>query len=373
MKFDCRMLVIARREGASGEVVMRLQGFDDKRRIWRLTDASGMIWTRTPSEISALALSDARGQAFLDAVKARRGRATPADVKVIWPTTVEILRAMVCAAEVENCDAIELLQGEGSPMARLYAALALAQAYPTAPREPLARKLGQGKAFTLARLRFGNHRNRDWFSLVKLNAVRAACGWAAMTWDEAALAGLIYCGQPWEDFVDRTAIDRVGVTDSGVDPVAGSGGDEKPAPIEAKPGVVAGVRAEPAASLAETVRRHAEPEPPVTKPGRQRAYPAPRKVELHGGILPEPFKRSVSLATGPQIKNDTQGQVNVEAGRVLTEVARERTANALDDEATLPISLRVRRGRRVECGEETAAFCGDPPPGRSALAQRARP
>ena len=126
---------------------------------------------------------------------------TPADVVVVMPSDDEIWRAARAAAGLTGDSAVDMLNGVGAVRARFYAAVALAFAYPTAPRLTLARKLGLPSA--MATVRAELRREASQFDLAALNAVRAACGWREMTAAEAAAAPLTYCGRPWTEFVDR--------------------------------------------------------------------------------------------------------------------------------------------------------------------------
>ena len=158
---------------------------------------------------------------------------TPADIVVRWPSAEEIARAAFSAAKAEGCDAIAMLNGAGAPfdgtrVARLYAVIALAQQYPTAPRADLSRKLGCKKAAHDARayLRQGKWRT---FSLDRLNAVRAACGWSAMTWEEAVAAPMTLCGRHWTEFVALRCDDGMSPAAA---PLGGSGAENELPPIQ---------------------------------------------------------------------------------------------------------------------------------------------
>ena len=157
----------------------------------------------------------------------------PADIVVRWPSAEEIARAAFAAAKAEGCDAIAMLNGAGAPfdgtrVARLYAVIALAQQYPTAPRADLSRRLGCKKAAHDARayLRQGKWRT---FSLDRLNAVRAACGWAAMTGEEAFAAPMTLCGRHWTEFVALRCDDGMSPAAA---PLGGSGAENELPPIQ---------------------------------------------------------------------------------------------------------------------------------------------
>jgi hypothetical protein len=152
---------------------------------------------------------------------------SPADVKIVWPTSCEIARAVFVAAALEGYDALDVLQGTGSARARAYAAVALAHQFPTAPRSALGRKCGNDTCLPNFRsgLKTGTLK---WFDLARLNAVRAALGWSDMTFDEALVAPLLYCGRPWEEFIDRAA---TGIPVGVEAPVAGSEIGKEPSPI----------------------------------------------------------------------------------------------------------------------------------------------
>ena len=129
---------------------------------------------------------------------------SPADIIVQWPSAEEFARAVFAAAKAEDCDPIDVFNGEGSTRARVYAALALAHRFPTAPRTVIARKCGDTRALDNFRQMRRNGGGK-WLSINRLNGVRAALGWPAMREDEIDDATRIYNGRSWQDFVDRTA------------------------------------------------------------------------------------------------------------------------------------------------------------------------
>lgn len=178
---------------------------------------------------------------------------TPADVIVRWPSAREIWRAVEAAAELEGEDAIEVFLGTWGMRARVYAFLAVAHEYPTCPRAALGRKFGDEKLAgqVRAKLRAGR---MAWFSLQRLNEVRAACRWWSMTAEQAEAATLLYCGRSFEEFLPggsdaapvagRSGPDEIAACGPDASPLsswsedgrsnseAGSGGKEKPAQIE---------------------------------------------------------------------------------------------------------------------------------------------
>ena len=127
---------------------------------------------------------------------------TPDDVVAVMPDDETIVRAVFAAAARTGDSAVDVLNGAAGVHARYYAGIALAQEYPTAPRRTLSRKLGCERALSAARAEM-TKRAAAWFDLGKLNGVRAACGWADMTLDEARAAPLTFCGRRWDEFLDR--------------------------------------------------------------------------------------------------------------------------------------------------------------------------
>ena len=162
---------------------------------------------------------------------------TPADIPVEWPTCHEIARAVFVASALEGFDPIDVIQGFGSVRARAYAFIALAHEFPTAPRIALGRKLGKEATSVGARSALVGL-GWAWFDLERLNAVRAACGWSDMAMDQVRDAPLIYCGRSYTEFLPRKSDDGLpfcAVSDLPL-PVACSGGEKEPAPIQSSDG-----------------------------------------------------------------------------------------------------------------------------------------
>lgn len=128
----------------------------------------------------------------------------PDEIPVVWPSSEQIARAVFVAAALEGDDPIDVLQGVAGARSRVYAFLALAFEFPTAPRATLGRKVGKAECAKGARkaLVAGAW---SWFDLGRLNAVRAALGLPDMTLEDAKAAPLLYCGRSWEEFADRSS------------------------------------------------------------------------------------------------------------------------------------------------------------------------
>ena len=200
-----------------------------------------------------------------------------------------------------------------------------------------------------------------WFDLARLNAVRAALGWSDMTFDEALDAPMLYCGRPWEEFVDRCVdgiADSLGplVVDVGF-PVAGSGGDEEPAPTQSSDGRADG-RALALASAARAMRA-ANPQPQrVTPPALVTAVTRRALNNAPPAATGKPLFALAPKDTRNEIA-DNRRPTNELQGRLLNEAYRGTTSFRPDPPAERRGAVNV-----------TAEFCGDPPAHRSALAQR---
>ena len=268
----------------------------------------------------------------------------PDEISAVWPSPEQIARAVFVAAALEGDDPIDVLQGSAGARSRTYAFLALAFEFPTAPRSALARKFGKAEGANGARkaLVAGAW---SWFDLGRLNAVRAALGLPDMTLEDAKAAPLLYCGRSWEEFADRGAEQREAPTSSAVEPAAGSGGDEKPAPIiedralveEAAPLASPGV-ASPEAGGGSDI-------PPATIPKAERVAAVERRKAFLRGEPPE--AREIEDKRRPR---------NELTDRLLSESHRGVTSFRPDPPAEKRGAVNV-----------TADLMGDPSPERSAL------
>ncbi len=113
--------------------------------------------------------------------------------EILWPSAEAVARAIVAAARLEDEDPILTLEGNYGMRGRVYAMLALAHAFPTAPRVRLAICVGARAASAykfLSNVRnIVRGRNRQkWFDAARLNAVCAELGWPKMSFTDAEKA-----------------------------------------------------------------------------------------------------------------------------------------------------------------------------------------
>ena len=305
----------------------------------------------------------------------------PDEIPVVWPSSEQIARAVFVAAALEGDDPIDVLQGSAGAGSRAYAFLALAFEFPTAPRSALARKFGKAECANGARkaLVAGAW---SWFDLGRLNAVRATLGLPDMTLEDAKAAPLLYCGRAWQEFADRGAEQREAPTSSAVDPAAGSGGDEKPAPIVES---VSEPKADESERLAAVERRKAwaRPEPgdkpeedfvnlsapvenpvpqpevksePVCQPETAPAPPAPLRETCTSAAALTPSSRAVSLAGAARAMQAAKPQ------------PQRVTPPAL---VTRPVEREIKGAPRP--GGSNALFAPSPKEPRAEVADTRRP
>lgn len=323
---------------------------------------------------------------------------SPADIEARGPAPDDIVRAAFAAARLEGDDPLDVLQGRGGVHARVYAFLALAHQYPTAPRRTLAARCGHSGAANLAR--HAALRGGGWFDLGRLNAVRAALGWPPLGAAAAADAALLYCGRSWREFLpsgaqdvgdaaatlapDPACIEADGnpaVVDWGPSPARPQ---ESPAPItNADAKASTGKAPSPDGSGAGTGLRVGAAEG-AQAPRDAGAGFGPARADIAGLRA----RRSECLDCerwSPADNHDlhcTRGAHCVERAPAAPRAIEDndlpcappvRAAAAVVETARAPRKLgplaRVIDRRSVG-GDATAALCGDPPPGRSALDQR---
>jgi hypothetical protein len=284
---------------------------------------------------------------------------SPADIAVVWPTADEILCAVRAAAAREGEDPIDVLQGMHGSRARLYAGLALAHEYPTAPRLTLGSRIGQ--AGCLASYRAGlKSGSLKWFDLGRLNDVRGACNWTAMTAAAAIDAALTYCGRDWTELLPGAAAAPPPTT-----------------PVEPKldaPAVVT----RPLSKIAQRVATALVPAParePVevvfTHPPKeiQRAYDAVMR-----DVEPSPPK---ALVKPPKaLSNPPKAPSSAPIAAPTPRLTPSPAAAALASAAIAMRAAKTVRGSALApriIDHRVTGLCeiaGTPPPGRSALDQR---
>lgn len=256
-----------------------------------------------------------------------------ADIDVEFPTSADIARALCAAARRGGEDPIAILQGRPGSRARLCALVALGWRFPTANRTHLGARLGEPGVAN--RARNGISRQRvQWLRLDDVNQVCAACGWPAMTREQVLVAPLLFCGRPWRDFV------------------IGGDAESRAAPVK-----VATAKANIGSA----------PSPPGGAGNGLR-------VGVAEGAQPP---RDAAAALGPrrvdQIANAERASCPstpdaLPCAPPFASPAAARPGTAWTTRRLGPLARVI--DRRPVGGDVTAAICGDPPPGRSALAQR---
>lgn len=272
-------------------------------------------------------------------------------MSAIWPSAEAVARALVVASGPEGEDPVSTLAGAAGRRGRVYALLALAHAFPAAPRDRLACCLGvraeSAKKF-VSNTRFivRGQNGQLWFDLDRLNAVPAALGWPAMTRDEA----------------DRA-------TFAAGSPFAGS------PPAEAGPAAdaIAERPAEPAGGLVVEMLEHLTAQPPqapLRDPEEREARFERMKAWRAGAPPPEP-SRALTIVVGPAARALTDAfTIMRKGGRDVTIMRKGGRSVAARRElgpARVIFSPDAPLADDPDIEIVTAAQLGDPPPARSAL------
>ena len=233
---------------------------------------------------------------------------------LIWPSERMIAWALCEAAKAEGEDALEIVAGKKS-RARTYALVVLCHWFDAVDPRKMARALGASEPrgfIKNARAIVVGRKGCQWFDIDRLNAINAALGWPAMTVEQAAEA--------LSFMRSLSALDRVVAAQAAMpqfEPTVGTVAQTEP---EAAPELPAPKPISSAAKALAVAARHMRPEPVASS---QRAPQAQREA------IPIVPTGAVDIHYRPDAPAEARGVTIV-----------------------------------------TSNLMGDPPPGRSALAQR---
>ena len=289
----------------------------------------------------------------------------PLDIVVIWPTPDEIARAVFAAAKLEGEDPIDVFQGVGGARSRAYAFIALAHQFPTVPRAELARKCGNASAGPGVRKAL-LAAAWPWFSLDRLNAVRAALGWTPMTLDDAISAPMIYCGRSWTEFLPKAAAPARTIDIPPAAPTvpkaAASDAQSTPSIIKSTlpaPPQAARIPAPDAAASMPAV--HVATKTPVISEPAPRVAPTPPASALIAPARAEPTRKTCApaqdLRPAPAPLKPSPAAIALASATAVMRAPKAKLTGAL-----APRIIDHRPSGVVDLGE--------PLPGRSALDQR---